>query len=95
MTWKILVHTGQYTERGEGFVDVIMVEKFKNWYYTTKWKTKIQFKLFQIPKIYQLLKNYTFWRITLVPDEEGAFMKPMNASNLTTKENDTAAEDLY
>jgi len=36
MTWKILVHTGQYTERGEGFVDVIMVEKFKNWYYTTK-----------------------------------------------------------
>ncbi len=53
------------TEREKGFIDVLLMEKLRGWYYTTPRK-KIQFTPFQIQKIYWLLRNCTFWRITRV-----------------------------
>ena len=64
-TWKILVFTGRCTERGDGFVDVIMVEKCRDWYYTTSRKKNSIWPISNTKNIpvtekLHFLKNYPY-----------------------------------
>ncbi len=71
--WNILAFNEPCTEREKGFIDVLLMEELRDWYYTTPWKKKFNLPHFKYKKytgyweiaLFRELPNYTFNKITI------------------------------